>query len=147
MVNLCASALDHSRFSPPSESYITHYWEPPSGLNGIEKDLSDEAINLARFKTATLLESRTTIESGTTGLRTWLAGFFLSQYLILHPGDIHFRSISPPGKLTDHARVDSIKTNSGAGLGGWLPRDHRRKPPENIWLWDITSGSLDVRYR
>ena len=61
---------------PPSQSYITHYWN-------YQPTNSD---NVSSYLTATLLESRTTIESGTTGLRTWLASFVLSQYLILHPG-------------------------------------------------------------
>ena len=61
---------------PPSQSYITHYWNPqPTNPD-----------NVSSYLTATLLESRTTIESGTTGLRTWLASFVLSQYLIFHPG-------------------------------------------------------------
>ena len=33
----------------------------------------------------TLFESRTTIESGTTGLRTWRASFVLAQFLIQNP--------------------------------------------------------------
>ena len=65
-----------SEQKPPSQSYITHYWNP-------QPTNSD---NVSSYLTATLLESRTTIESGTTGLRTWLASFVLSQYLIVHPG-------------------------------------------------------------
>jgi len=42
-----------------------------------------------KYEKITLLESRTTIESGTTGLRTWLASFVLAQYLNSHPGMCH----------------------------------------------------------
>lgn len=67
--------------APPSPSYITHFWSPEP----LAKRPSD-AVDLSQYQTTTLLESRTTIESGTTGLRTWLASLVLSQYLILHPG-------------------------------------------------------------
>jgi protein-lysine N-methyltransferase EEF2KMT len=45
-------------------------------------------ISTAKFLSATLLESRTIVEGGTTGLRTWLASQVLAQYLISHPGNI-----------------------------------------------------------
>ncbi|KAH6917094.1 putative methyltransferase-domain-containing protein [Coprinopsis sp. MPI-PUGE-AT-0042] len=54
---------------PPSKSFITYFWQ-------------DSASQLRR---ATLLESRNTIEGGTTGLRTWTASFALAQYLVDHP--------------------------------------------------------------
>ena len=38
------------------------------------------------YASATLLESRTTIEAGTTGLRTWSASLVLAEYLITNPG-------------------------------------------------------------
>ena len=41
------------------------------------------------YASATLLESRTTIEAGTTGLRTWSASLVLGQYLLAHPGSFH----------------------------------------------------------
>ncbi len=56
---------------PPSPSYITYFWRHN---------------DRAKLQSATLLESRTTIEAGTTGLKTWLASLVLAQYLILHPG-------------------------------------------------------------
>ena len=37
------------------------------------------------YHSVTLFESRTTIESGTTGLRTWRASFVLAQFLIQNP--------------------------------------------------------------
>lgn len=34
----------------------------------------------------TLLESRTTIEAGTTGMRTWRASLLLGEWLLHNPG-------------------------------------------------------------
>ncbi|KAG0346307.1 hypothetical protein BG005_000845 [Podila minutissima] len=36
-------------------------------------------------KVVTVMEEQTTISSGTTGLRTWEASFWLAEYLIAHP--------------------------------------------------------------
>ncbi|OAX32835.1 hypothetical protein K503DRAFT_749468 [Rhizopogon vinicolor AM-OR11-026] len=58
---------------PPPDSYMTYYWKPQSPLGSADQN-NHESI--------TLLESRTTIESGTTGLRTWRASFVLASYLI-----------------------------------------------------------------
>ncbi|KAF9469744.1 putative methyltransferase-domain-containing protein [Collybia nuda] len=71
---------------PPSQSYVTHFWRVPS--EGPEYHVPGGTINTTEYETVTLLESRTTIESGTTGLRTWLASFVLSEYLINHPADL-----------------------------------------------------------
>jgi hypothetical protein len=43
-------------------------------------------VDFEDYHTATVLESRTMIEGGTTGFRTWFASYVLSQYLIMHPG-------------------------------------------------------------
>ena len=42
-------------------------------------------MSSTEYHSVTLFESRTTIESGTTGLRTWRAGFVLAQFLIQNP--------------------------------------------------------------
>jgi protein-lysine N-methyltransferase EEF2KMT len=60
-------------------------------LNNPLQDLPDY-VDLESFHTATVLESRTTIESGTTGFRTWFASYVLSQYLIMHPGICKFNN-------------------------------------------------------
>lgn len=72
--------------SPPSESYVTHYWRPQN-LSGQSCGDSPKLVDLTQYQTATLFESRRIIESGTTGLRTWRASFILAQYLIRHPGE------------------------------------------------------------
>lgn len=69
--------------SVPVQSYITHFWKPST----TRSHPSNGNIDLTQYSTVTLLESRTMIEGGTTGLRTWGASFVLSQYLISHPGD------------------------------------------------------------
>ncbi|KAJ6541859.1 hypothetical protein B0H19DRAFT_958647 [Mycena capillaripes] len=73
--------------SPPSESYITHFWRP-----GETKGPSI-SVDLNEYQATTLLESRTLISSGTTGLRTWLASLVLGQYLILNPALVHRKRI------------------------------------------------------
>ncbi|PPR06599.1 hypothetical protein CVT24_001784 [Panaeolus cyanescens] len=66
----------------PSNSYVTHFWRPyPMS----DPEVVDALVDLKHYQRTTLLESRTTIESGTTGLRTWLASFVLAEYLIAHP--------------------------------------------------------------
>ncbi|KAJ7757469.1 hypothetical protein B0H16DRAFT_665219 [Mycena metata] len=69
--------------SPPAESYITHFWRPGGSTS----------VDIGEWQTTTLLESRTLIESGTTGLRTWLASLILAQYLILNPALVHRKRI------------------------------------------------------
>lgn len=49
---------------PPPPSYITYFYSSNPR------------------KSITLMESRTTIEAGTTGLRTWDASFLLADWLL-----------------------------------------------------------------
>ncbi|KAJ7044966.1 putative methyltransferase-domain-containing protein [Mycena alexandri] len=72
--------------SPPPASYITHFWRP-------EIQRGSASVDIGEWQTTTLLESRTVIESGTTGLRTWLASLILAQYLILNPALVHRKRI------------------------------------------------------
>jgi len=69
----------YDTIAPPSPSFVTHYWNPvpvppPVGI-----------ISSTEYHSVTLFESRTTIEGGTTGLRTWRASFVLAQFLIENP--------------------------------------------------------------
>lgn len=81
------SLLDSDPGGPPPDSYMTYYWKPSSSL---------ASSNRKNYETITLLESRTTIESGTTGLRTWCASFVLASYLIANAGmvDTHCHSLT-----------------------------------------------------
>ncbi|EJD03748.1 uncharacterized protein FOMMEDRAFT_167074 [Fomitiporia mediterranea MF3/22] len=63
---------------PPSPSYITYIWRDDS--QGTDRHPSGSVLDSCR--SCTLFESRTTVESGTTGLRTWTASFVLADYLV-----------------------------------------------------------------
>ena len=104
-----STLADYSRsqavgVQPPTPSYMTYLWKDGSTL-----------------RNATLLESRTTIESGTTGLRTWLASLVLAQSLITTPGMLYRQDclrlliiVSP--ELVQQTRV--LELGSGVGFLG-----------------------------
>ncbi|KAJ7508581.1 hypothetical protein B0H11DRAFT_1848194 [Mycena galericulata] len=111
-----------SLLSPPSQSYVTHIWRPDKN-------------SLATYQTTTLLESRTTIEGGTTGLRTWLASLVLAQYLIRNPALVHGKRI--------------LELGSGIGFLGsvvaslqLLQRPTDGSTPGKIWMTDINDSVL-----
>jgi hypothetical protein len=58
----------------PPPSYMTYF---------LPLALGDDATAQLRL---TLHESRTTIEGGTTGLRTWPASLVLADFLLANPG-------------------------------------------------------------
>ena len=72
-----------STVAPPTCSFVTYFWHP-YGIS-TKSALKQKLIDVPRYSKATLSENRTTIEKGTTGLRTWLASFVLAEYLISHP--------------------------------------------------------------
>ncbi|KAF9011079.1 putative methyltransferase-domain-containing protein [Cyathus striatus] len=116
---------------PPAHSYITHYWKPYISA-GVEIPDSIE-VNLEDYHTVTLLESCATVESGTTGLRTWMASFVLAQYLILHPD------------LVSSKRI--LELGSGIGFLGIIIASLQRlsggELPENpLWLTDVNEEVL-----
>ncbi|KAJ7157089.1 hypothetical protein C8R46DRAFT_1165547 [Mycena filopes] len=78
--------LDLLSSSPAPQSYITHFWSP-------EIQRGSASVDVGNYQTTTLLESRTVIESGTTGLRTWLASLILAQYLIRNPALVHRKRV------------------------------------------------------
>ena len=79
---------------PPSPSYVTHYLRLcPKSPNAIHR--------------ITLLESRTTIEQGTTGLKTWPAAHALAEWFGKHPGLVQqstFRN-KVSDNITSHGRT------------------------------------------
>ncbi|KAF9513011.1 hypothetical protein BS47DRAFT_1010622 [Hydnum rufescens UP504] len=91
--------------SPPTPSYITYFW-PPLASHGEHLALGPRKI--------TLLESRTTIEAGTTGLRTWRASLMLSEWLTIHP------------EIVQHHRV--LELGSGVGFLGIMIAALQRLP-------------------
>ncbi|KAF8559946.1 hypothetical protein OG21DRAFT_1400944 [Imleria badia] len=116
------------RSESPPNSFITHYWRFP--------ETHDYPIEVDCYQMVTLLESRTTIEAGTTGLRTWRAGLVLAQYLIQHP------------YLVDTSNV--LELGSGTGFIGILvaslqlrtavPPFDRKMP--SVYLTDANSTVL-----
>ncbi|KAI0095225.1 putative methyltransferase-domain-containing protein [Irpex rosettiformis] len=74
---------------PPVPSFFTYIWPCDTG-----------------YETYTLKESRTTIENGTTGMKTWRASLVLAQYLIQYPELVRGKSI--------------LELGSGIGLLGLL---------------------------
>jgi len=117
---------------PPPQSYVTQYWKFEKSV-----DNGQTIVDTANYHSTTLLESRTTIESGTTGLRTWLASQVLAQYLILYPD------------LVNNKRI--LELGSGAGLLGiivaTLQQLHHAQnevipTPVPIWLTDVNDAVL-----
>jgi hypothetical protein len=136
---------------PPPPSYVTYFWRYP-----IDDD-DQETIDIDSYQIATLLESCTTIERGTTGLRTWLASFVLSQYLISHPGmnivirKFFFECLSNPHpticsstEIIAHKRI--LELGCGAGFMGIVVATLQKlvAPQENhaLWLSDINEEVL-----
>ena len=73
--------------TPPPPSYVTYFWQSNTKCNGSSGTLDYQREDcLEKYNKCTLFESRTTIESGTTGFRTWSAGFTLAEYLISKKG-------------------------------------------------------------
>ncbi|KAF8323246.1 hypothetical protein DL93DRAFT_669277 [Clavulina sp. PMI_390] len=64
---------------PPAPSFLTYFYATPSSPSTPEK--------------VTLLESRTTIEAGTTGMRTWKASLMLAEWLIAHPETVQGKHV------------------------------------------------------
>ncbi|KAL1732085.1 hypothetical protein EV714DRAFT_282946 [Schizophyllum commune] len=117
--------------APPSDSYITHFWS----MSGDNKNSTDGLIHLEDYRTVTLRESRTTIQDGTTGLRTWLASLVLSEYLINEPD------------LIANKRI--LELGSGIGFLGiicasvqLLNQTTENAPAPHLWLTDVNDDVL-----
>lgn len=126
---------------PPSLSYFTHYL-----------GLSSGAPNAIRR--ITLLESRTTIEQGTTGLKTWPAAHALAEWLEKHPGRLQ-PFCSPISNLTmlyhlieRVAGKRILELGSGVGYLGLvaaaiqLDSPVEGDPEPSVWLTDLNSVVL-----
>ncbi|GLB43496.1 putative lysine methyltransferase [Lyophyllum shimeji] len=130
---LCPQGLPLQK--PPAPSYVTHFWKPPQATAVQDDQSSLKTIQLNEYETITLLESRTTIESGTTGLRTWLASFMLSQYLTKHSDVLVNKRI--------------LELGSGVGFLGiiiarlqQLSSKSPDAPLPTLWLTDVNETVL-----
>lgn len=101
----------------------------------------------AQFEHITLKESRTTIESGTTGLKTWLASLVLAQYLLSHPGSIFNASAST---IVEHdlelvTSRSVLELGSGIGFLGIVTAFLQTQTPSTsskIFLTDVNTEVL-----
>ncbi|KAG2076790.1 hypothetical protein BDR04DRAFT_1089013 [Suillus decipiens] len=126
-LSLMSAPIDPS--GPPPDSYMTYYWKPPSSLGSANQNCHE---------TITLLESRTTIENGTTGLRTWCASFVLASYLIANAEIIHNHTI--------------LELGCGSGFLGIIVatiqqkfnerHQSHRQPLPAVLLTDVNAGVL-----
>lgn len=129
----CSSQLNAFSLSSPSPSYMTYLMRrPPLGVK------EDDRV--------TLLESRTTIEAGTTGMRTWQASLMLGEWLLCNPGMLGY-SLNGTPALTSNRRGKG-KARFGAWLRRRLPgyidcQDPRRAPSSHIAL----PNCYNVRHR
>lgn len=83
----------------------------------------------------TLLEARTTIEAGTTGLRTWKAAFSFAEWLLHYPGEDLVTLRQWLGVLTGGVRDRPGKVGPGVGLGSRVSRHIGRKAPGGVPNW------------
>ncbi|KAF7436348.1 hypothetical protein PC9H_003181 [Pleurotus ostreatus] len=118
----------HTGPQPPSQSFLTHYWCTNHGDVGQCEAKSDD-IDTSQYRLVTVMESRTTIERGTTGLRTWLASFVLAHYLTLNPG------------LVIGKRV--LELGSGTGFLGIVIAAIQGSSPGALWLTDVEESVLN----
>ncbi|KAI9460476.1 hypothetical protein BJY52DRAFT_1168427, partial [Lactarius psammicola] len=129
LVAMSKSAV-HGAILPPPPTFVTHYWkaDPQSG-----QPIPTRAISPIEHHSVTLFESRTTIEGGTTGLRTWGASFVLAQLLIRNP--------------TLLAKQSVLELGSGTGFLGLIVADiqicHGGMPGSSVlYLTDINEDVL-----
>ncbi|RPD82244.1 hypothetical protein L226DRAFT_20556 [Lentinus tigrinus ALCF2SS1-7] len=110
-------------FAMPQPSYLTYLWPTTRVM---------ERPVYPGYASATLLESRTTIEAGTTGLRTWSASLVLAQYILTHPELIVARRV--------------LELGCGVGFLGLIAASVQLegRDPENasLWLTDVNERVL-----
>ncbi|KAJ7597351.1 putative methyltransferase-domain-containing protein [Mycena floridula] len=101
----------------PSNSFVTHFWYP--------------ADDITTYRTATLLESRTTLaENGSTGFRTWRSSFVLAEFLRQHPDVIQRKPI--------------MELGAGIGFLGIIVASLQKLADgcSSIWITDLNDDVL-----
>ncbi|KIJ22166.1 hypothetical protein PAXINDRAFT_95582 [Paxillus involutus ATCC 200175] len=124
------------RLGAPPNSYITHYWYP-SDARIRTPPLEEDSL-----QTITLLESRTTIEAGTTGLRTWRASLILARYLIQHPELVTYSNVLELGSGTGFIGilVAGLQLRAVNSLSTSNPAGYAHMP--SVYLTDVNSVVL-----
>ncbi len=118
----------------PTPSYVTYFWK-----------------DQLAYRSATLLESRTTVESGTTGLKTWLASLVLGQYLTTNPG--HLISALDRSAMSSDYVVGLVKSarvlelGSGVGLLGIITATLQLYPEYTGGRLTLSDVNEEVLYR
>ncbi|OBZ79740.1 Protein-lysine N-methyltransferase EEF2KMT, partial [Grifola frondosa] len=111
--------------APPARSFVTYIWKAGE---------SENSAVYPGYASATLMEARTTIESGTTGLRTWSASLILAQHIISHPA------------LVQHKCV--LELGCGIGFLGVVAASVQQQlgdasdAPSTLWLTDVNDTVL-----
>jgi hypothetical protein len=83
-------------------------------------------MSSTEYHSVTLFESRTTIENGTTGLRTWRASFVLAQFLIQNPSMAcvtNFFAVFTSYHLAVLVNKSVLELGSGTGFLGLIVAD------------------------
>jgi len=119
---------DRDAVAPPPPSFVTHYWKPT--LSG--PTVSSDDVPLTGYHSVTLFESRTTIESGTTGLRTWRASFVLAQFLIQNPTILVNKSVLELGSGTGFLGLIVADIQASCGGAAGCPVLHLTDVNENV---------------
>ncbi|KIL01047.1 hypothetical protein PAXRUDRAFT_821060 [Paxillus rubicundulus Ve08.2h10] len=124
------------RSGAPPNSYITHYWYPS------DSRIRTPPLEEDTIKTITLLESRTTIEAGTTGLRTWRASLILARYLLQHPELVAYSNVLELGSgtgfigiLVASLQLHAVISSSTSNLAGYVHTP-------SVYLTDVNSVVL-----
>ncbi|KAH7886195.1 putative methyltransferase-domain-containing protein [Phlebopus sp. FC_14] len=125
------SLIQSVRSGAPSDSYITYYWKPGK----------PQESKAGEIETITLLESRTTIEAGTTGLRTWRASVVLAQYLLEHPEYVSHKTVLELGSGTGliGILVASMQLRAHSFHSTTNAMQHERR---RVFLTDVNSSVL-----
>ncbi|TFY71174.1 hypothetical protein EVG20_g1823 [Dentipellis fragilis] len=125
-IALLSAGASTSQAPPPS--FITYFFEDSLRNKALKRPGSFIGLNAI-----TLLESRTTIESGTTGLRTWTASFVLACLLASQPNLIIDRNVMELGAGSGFLGVFTAHLQLGYG-------DAERMP--SICLTDVNDEVL-----
>lgn len=134
--SICARVLMRtptaSASGPPSQSHLTQYWAArPQSLPNFD---------LSEWHTLTLLESRTTVEHGTTAMRTWLAARILAQFLVENPHYVCGKRVLELGAGTGFlgAVVASVQLQLGTE-----EEERKREEMGTLWLTDVNDAALE----
>ncbi|KZP28831.1 hypothetical protein FIBSPDRAFT_917512 [Athelia psychrophila] len=131
MYELCV----YLRSRPPSQSHTTQYW------TGTPHPLPN--VDLSEWHTLTLLESRTTVEHGTTAMRTWLAARILAQFLVEHPRYVCGKRMLELGAGTGFLGAVVASVQLQLATEGKEEEGRKREEIGTLWLTDVNDAALE----